>query len=298
MSTKQLSPEEQFEAAFAEAAALRGGDEQQTQPETPPAEPQAAPEGQEQQPTEAAKDEGQPAVQEPEQDPVEALKKQLAEAVHRERSASSRISSFHKKLNEAEARIAELQRQVEAANKPPAAPAEDDPDMKAVLSEMPEIGKVVDRLVAKKVAEAVEPLNQRVQQVDQAVAPVRDFAQEQAVRRELAVVEKEFPNWREIVFSPEYEQWVASKPQAIRDAYDKAETGADALEFLRMYRREKGAPAPQPAAPSVDPKLARAVGIPARPQAAQLNGMPPEDDFEAAFSYFAKQRRKQLATIR
>lgn len=313
MSTKHQSPEDEFEAAFAEAAAARQG----TAPAAAPAqEPQTAANGAQEgeKPEQAAEAQADPAAapaqgQEPEQgdqpvDEVAELKRKLSEAEHRERSASNRVSAFHKKLNEAQARVEQLQQQLKAAPKPAASEpaAEDDPELKAALSEMPELGRIVDRLVAKKVAEAVAPVKAQAQEIQESVKPAREFAEQAAVRRELEVVEKEFPDWREIVFSKEYEDWIAGKPQAIRAAYDNATSGADALEFLRMYRLEKGKPAAATTPPptqSKKPDLTKAVGIPSRPAARPaVGGLPASEDFEAAFEFFAKQRQRQAAAQR
>ena len=174
------------------------------------------------------------------------------------------------------------------------------------MNEMPEIGQMVNRLVAKQVAQAVAAVQSRVQQVEEGVLPLRQKAEQDAVERErqsvrdqLAVVEQEFPDWRDTVFSEPFEKWIGAKPASIREAYKNAGTAADCLEFLRMYRREnQGASNTDPAATDTDPaapaasskqqRLERSVGLPSRVAVKPAGGLPSKDDFEGAFAHFSR----------
>lgn len=291
------SPEDEYAAAFAEAAAARRGESVRSDP------PADGPKGeQDEVKTEQVAD---PA---PNNDPeptleqkLEQLRRERDEALHRERSASARVSAFHKKLNAVQSELQALRGQAPAApaaqNDAPAA-GEEDEELKAALSEMPEIAKLVDRLVDRKVSQSVKQVKQ---EVDQAVTPLRQRAEQDELKSEIAVVEAEFPDWRQTVFSAEWEEWLATKSPVIQQAYGQATTAADALEFLRMYRSEKGSKPAAPAAPaapapaSPQGKLAKAVGIPSRQQPPVASGAPAADDYEGAFEFFAAQRRRQTA---
>jgi chromosome segregation ATPase len=312
----QQTPEEEFAAAFKEAAAQRTAEAQPTpEPAASPAPIQQPekPEPVQTSSQEAAKPEASSAAPQPDNEPapaeseVDKLRRELEQSRHRERSASARVSAFHRKLNETTAELERLRKAPSApaadAPAPNAPPAEEDKELQAALSEMPELGRLVDRLVAKKVTEAVGEVKQRVQQVEEGVKPLRVQHEEAAVRGELAVVEKEFPNWRDIVFSSEFETWIQSKPRAIQQAYEQAATGADGLEFLRMYHRDTAKPAAAGASnqPAQDDattdkqrkqaNLERAVSVPSRAAIAPVGGVPDANDFEAAFRYFASRRK-------
>lgn len=278
MSITDQSSEE-FQAAFSEAAsALRGG--------TPPvvAEPAAelpAPVQAEEQPAPAP-------AEAPQDDELSKLRRDLEEARHRERSASARVSAFHRKLNSVEQELARL-RKPEPAAAPAAAPDADDADLQAAIDEMPEVAKLVERLVEKRAGARFAQVEEKVEQV---VSPLREDAERRAAQAELSVVEKEFPNWNELVFSDPFQGWKDGLPPAMRQAWDNASTGADALAFLRMYQRDT-APAAAAAAPapSKQDKLAKAVGLPSRSTGTQ-SGMPAADDYQANFEFFAKQSRR------
>lgn len=280
MTQKTTAPEDEFAAAFAEAAAQRRGEE--VQPSEPASEPKVdeSAEGVQQEPAAA------PAPELTLEQRLEALQRERDDAIHRERSASARVSAFHKKLNAVQAELESFKAKPAA----PVAPAEEDEELEAAVSEMPEIAKLVDRLVDKRVAQSVKQVEEKV---DQAVTPLRKRAEQDELASEIAVVDKEFPDWRQTVYTPAWDEWLATKSPAIQGAYAQAKTAADALEFLRMYRSEKGQkPAdPQPQATRQD-RLSKSVGIPSRQQPAVKSGAPAEDDFEGAFEYFAAQRRK------
>lgn len=281
MTQKTTAPEDEFAAAFAEAAAQRRGEE--VQPSEPAGEPKVDEPAAEVQQEPAA----DPAPELTLEQRLEALQRERDDAIHRERSASARVSAFHKKLNAVQAELESIKAKPAA----PAAPAEKDEELEAALSEMPEIAKLVDRLVDKKVQQSVKQVEEKV---EEAVTPLRKRAEQDELAGEIAVVEKEFPDWRKTVYTPEWDDWLATKSPVIQQAYSQAKTAADALEFLRMYRSEKGQkPADQSApATSAKDRLSKAVGIPSRQQPAVKSGAPAEDDFEGAFEYFAAQRRK------
>jgi chromosome segregation ATPase len=297
-----MSPEDEFDAAFKEAAAARIGERE---PEPDGAAPAAAQPESEDPPQQQPEAEGN----KPPEVSVEDLRKKLAEAEHRERSSANRVSAFHRKLNDAEARVKELEGRLQAASAA-SQPPQQDPDLKAMLEEMPELGKVVEKLVAQRVGEAIDPLQKKAQTVEDSVRPAIEFAEREAIRREIAPVDEAFPGWRGLVFgedgqlSSDWSSWLESKSPAIRAAYAQVSTAQDAIEFLQMYHRDKNLPLPGARAaeeqprPAKKPDLAKAVGIPSRPAGAQLNGMPSEDDFDANFNFFAQKRKREAAARR
>jgi hypothetical protein len=273
-TTDQSSAE--FQAAFEQAAADLRGDTAPAPAAEPASEPQAP---QLEQP--AA--ESQEA---PQDDELSKLRRELEETRHRERSASARVSAFHRKLNSVQQELDSLRKPAPAAA-PAAAADEEDADLKAAMDEMPEVAKLVERLVEKRSSARIAQVEEKV---EQAVSPLREDAERRAAQVELSVVEKEFPNWNELVFSEPFQTWKDGLPPAMRQAWDNASTGADALAFLRMHQRDT-APAAAAPAPTKQDKLAKAVGLPSRSTGTQ-SGMPASDDFQANFEFFAKQNRR------
>lgn len=283
----------EFQAAFAEAAAAIKGEEPASNVKPVTEEPAPAP-TEEPAPAAAAAPTSATTDEPPAEDEVARLRRELQEAQHRERSASARVSAFHKKLNAYEQELVRL-RQAPPAPPSAAETAAEDPELEALKEEMPEVAKLVERLVKKQVAPQVAQVEQRIQET---VQPLREDVEQRAMSRELEVVEKEFPNWNEIVFSDEFESWKNTLPPAMQEAWAKASTGQDALYFLRLHRDSRAAASPPPPTTQAPParvpqdKLARAVGLPSRGQAAPTSGLPPADDFEGNFAHFSAQMRR------
>lgn len=268
-----------FQAAFSEAAAEIRGKE----PAPVPAEPSATVE----KPIEAEQPAPSPSEAVPQDDEVTRLRRELDEARHRERSASARVSAFHRKLNQAQQELESLRTKAPAAA-PAAATAEEDPELQELVVEMPEVAKLVEKLVEKRAASRIAEVEQKVEQT---VQPLRQEAEIRAAQAELAVVEKEFPNWNELVFSEPFQNWKDGLTPALRAAWDSASSGADALAFLRMYQRDVAPAASAAAQPTKQDKLAKAVGLPSRTTVTQ-SGLPAADDYEANFAYFAAKARQ------
>ena len=234
---------------------------------------------------------------------LQQMQAQNEQLRHKERSASERIGAFQRKVNDAEAKNTELTRQLHelAAAKAAvssATAAGDDDELQALLADMPDLGRVVDRLVSRKVHESAASIQAEIKRVENEILPLRDRAAQQAQQAELAIVEAEFPRWRDVVFAEPFREWISSKPPGLRSAYDTAQTGADCLEFMRMYQRETqpvdaavaGQQAASAAAASTDKraKLINAVGVPSRSTTRAPLGLPAVDDFEGAFHYFSR----------
>ena len=309
LSKNAATADQDFETAFAEFSGAPSAGEPTVD---------AATESQVEQPTgdepaadadpDATRADPDPVVEKTAEEKLAEALAQIADLQHRERSASGRVGEFQRKFNEATAQVQELTRRLQTAAPAAAAKdapaANDDPELSDLLKEMPELGQMVNRLVAKQVAQTVGEIQSRVQQVEEGVIPLRQKAEQdakerenQAVREQLAVVEKEFPDWRATVFSDPFKSWIDGKPESIREAYKHAGTAADCLEFLRMYRREKQDAAntdpaagtePSASAASKQQRLDRSVGIPSRAAVKPAGGLPPKDDFEGAFAHFSR----------
>lgn len=310
LSEDTATAEQDFEAAFAEFSDAPSAGETtvdattETQVEQPTGDEPAANAD-----PDATKADTDPVVEKTAEEKLAEAQAQIADLQHRERSASGRVGEFQRKFNEASAQVQELTRRLQTAA--PAAAAKDepaaneDPELSDLLKEMPELGQMVNRLVAKEVSKTVGEIQSRVRQVEEGVMPLRQKAEQdakeretQAVREQLAVVEKEFPDWRATVFSDPFKSWIDGKPESIREAYKHAGTAADCLEFLRMYRREKqdaantdsaaNTDAAASAANSKQQRLDRSVGIPSRAAVKPAGGLPSKDDFDGAFAHFSR----------
>jgi hypothetical protein len=321
------SPEDDFEAMFAEATAANATPSDEgvadagdaaataTAAETPapqaPAPAAAAPAAE---PAAAAPAAAPAANELPAELSPEDLKRQIAEAIHRERSAAQRISAVARENNDLKALVQRLQAQVSqtaaapsAASAAPAAPAA--PDTPDVLTE----AKDLEAAVVKRAAAMVEPLKkqleetigrvdkatQAVSQVQEAVTPIQERTQRETFEATWKALDQVFgEQWRTDVRGDAFTGWIAQQPAQIQDLYAKAVTPEESAKVMNLFYAEKGnrpspapaaaAPAPAPAANPNQQRLRLAAGIAKTGAPPRAPAGPAPDDFDANFEAATK----------
>mgnify|MGYP000846977509 CR=1 FL=1 len=280
-----------FDASFAEFST------QQATPQEP--EPAVAAEAA------AAPNPPEPAEASAGSSEVERLKADLAEALHRERSASNRISSRDRENAALQARVRELEQEVQQLHSRAQAPApsaaddaEDD-----VLSTAEDLRKAVERRVQK----AVEPLQRIATDADararaaeakaaeaaQVVTPIIQRDAEQAEAELTGRLGDEFGGWDNAVKDVKFKAWLAKKPDAIRTLYNQGTTFDECATVLNLFSAETGhkferrKQATQDSAPGASLRLQAGI----RPGVGVVTPRPNPDDFDGAFAEFANRKQ-------
>lgn len=241
---------------------------------------------------------------------AEELKRQVAEAIHRERSSAQRISAIARENNDLKALVQRLQAQTQqtaaapAASAAPAAPAV--PDTPDVLTE----AKDLEAAVVKRAAAMVEPLKkqleetigrvdkatQAVDRVQEAVTPIAQKTQRETFEATWRALDEKFgQQWREDVRSEGFGGWLGAQPAQIQDLYAKAVTPEESAKVMNLFYAETGkfptpaaaaaapAPAPTPAANTQQQRLRLAAGIAKTGAPPRAPAGPAVDDYEANF---------------
>ena len=304
---------DEFEAGFAAQAADRAPSLQSNTPADAPADSKDNGEQVEQIPSEAKPEATPPSNEPPAEEPesIESLRRQLAEANHRERSASSRISARDRQANAVAQENARLKAQLDAlkAKAPaPSAPVQSSPD---VLSEAAELEAAVNA----RVRQAMQPLEERLQSVterataaelaaEEAAGYVRPLAADSEAREIVSVqthLDENFGGWRSEVSvkNERFHGWLASQPNAIKSLYHDGKTVADTSAVLTLYSAQTGhqferkqaaqAPASAPRTASTS-NLRNAIGLQPRPGI--TTARPDPNDFEGAFAEASSKLRK------
>lgn len=286
----------EFDAAFAELSGNAGDQpkkEQQVQTPQPAAEPVSA----------SAPAQPQPA---PASDRIAELERQLAEALHRERSSANRIGERDRQANALAEQVQQLQARIreleQARATPPANEPEGEPD---VLDGAEDLRSAVEKRVQKQ----VEPLKQKLTEAEQraqnaeaaaraaaeSVQPIVAKHQEQSLLELKTQLDDNFDGWRNEVKAPKFQQWLQSAPPEIQSLYQRADSFDVASRVLKLYSVDTGhvfkprqKPEPQPQ-PEQGTSLRNAAGI--RPGSAGTGARPNPNDFDSAFAEFAKQKR-------
>lgn len=297
-----MDDDNDFSAAFKEATGSNhsSGQDLQAASETNPSEQlddgqQRAAEQPKPQEAAAPNDQHQAA-----QPSVDELHRQLQESIHRERSASGRISAFAQENERLKASMAELSAKLDAIAAAQAAAAPREQPKPDVLDEAPDLRDAVSKRLGQHVdplKQAVDELSKRVDKVAeqstqavQAVQPVISAEQQRQFEQTWRALDEMLgQGWRADIKSPEFHAWVQSDPD-IKDQYAKAVTPAQSARVLRNFYAEMGRQPtrPQPstqqtqsAADANQQRLRASAGIPSR-GSGRPSGIA-TDDFTGAF---------------
>lgn len=317
MSTDTDQEQQEFDAAFAEMAKPESDSAAQptsAQP-SPTESAQAAPPVVAEQ-TASEADEGQPdssKAQAPK--PTSDLDRQLAEALHRERSSANRLSHFMRENNRLTSELAkavdELKKaRVPAADQAPRAAA----GTKDVLAEAPDLEAAVNERVTKateslsaKIEEQqriIQELTGKTDSAARAVEPLVAKQHQDQISRTQGELDKMFgQQWRSDISSSAFAKWIGEQNPDIQRLYQTGATVRDASTVMHLFYATSGArkPTQQPAAsqasapapagqPAASDRLRKAAGIKPGTVVRPTNR---NDDFEGSFAEFASLRQSQ-----
>ena len=212
----------------------------------------------------------------PIEEQLQLTRAELQKERHRYNSDLGRQNAFKRQIKERDETIAQLQRQIQNAA----------PQQKSALHEdYPDIAEGAQQLVGS----ALDPVNQRIAQMEQSIAQFQANEHNNFIQGQFAELEAEHPDWNDIAESPEFRHWITQQPEQVQAMYE-SDMATDAIYLIRSYKSEV-MPA-QPQANSAlkqrrEKQLRQAQNVPSRGGRSQQIA-PPDDDYEAAFDYFAE----------
>lgn len=318
--TQELDFDKAFDEFAKQHDASASPTETPTQTETPPkVEAEAAPTGSE--PTETP-----PKTEtEPTETPPKAAKGKTKEedpewfaALPKE--AQDEILRLRNNVKVEQGRVRQLREQQKAAPTP--APKTDEPkttdfrqseSWKSLVEKFPDIASAVEA--------AVSGVQNDVTSVKEAVGPLQKEREESSFAKAKAVVDEKYDGWTEAVKAPEFKDWFDQQSPGVQ-MLAKSPDPRDALLMLDRYAndtghisaRKKEEPTPQKkgtTTENADEKAAaEAAALKAKREqqlrdAAGPTGSAPSsgerttvpDDFDTAFSVFAKKADTKLASL-
>ena len=132
---------------------------------------------------------------------------------------------------------------------------------------------------------------QKIAELEQKLTPIEEKQQQDAIGAQYNKLEQEHPDYVEISKDPVFHNWLGTQPLPVR-AMIESEDASEASYLLKLYKNDKGLVPTEEEAPSElkqrrEKQLRQAQNVPSRGGRSQ-EIVPPNDDFEAAFDYFAK----------
>lgn len=210
-------------------------------------------------PSEKAAEAKEPPVATPQAEPehVQITKKdwdEIKAAASRTASYDAQFSKIFGTLGNVTKQLASSKAQPEEA--PPAAPRVEI-SAKAFAEmeqEYPELARMNRAALGEALTElglgARDVDNSKIESIVETVAAKRDAL------REIAALDRAFPDWRTIVGAVDatqqqpdpnnpYRKWLATKPQDYQDYMNASESAAEISDSIRLFRKETTKPAPR-----------------------------------------------------
>lgn len=220
-----------------------------------------------------------------EEQPEEGLESQLKNAnaetqkwIHKYNSDLGRQNAYQKQIEE-------LKQQNNALRKQVSGEENDKPD--TLKEDYPDIAEGTDSRINK----ATEPLMRKIAELEEKLTPIQEKQKQDVIGAEYTKLEQEHPDYVEISKDPAFHTWLGTQPLPIRSMIE-SEDATEASYLLRLYKNDKGLVPVEEEAPSElkqrrEKQLRQAQNVPSRGGRSQ-EVVPPNDDFDAAFDYFAK----------
>ena len=211
------------------------------------------------------------------EDQLDAAQGELQQWQHRYNSDLGRQNAYQRQLKEQQQTIEKLQQSSAAS------PSAGDSSWKLVAEDYPDIAEGVKSLFEKQANEHRFELDR----VRGELQPIQEQARKSYVDQQFVMLENEHPDYREVAVSEEFKGWVATQPGPIQEMIQSEQAG-DAAYLLRAYKNDvqPGQQATSELKQRREKQLRQGQTVPSRGGRSKSN-LPPEDDFEAAFDFFA-----------
>lgn len=208
---------------------------------------------------------------------LSAAQGELQQWQHRYNSDLGRQNAYQRQLKEQQQTIEKLQQSSTAS------PSAGDNSWKLVAEDYPDIAEGVKSLFEKQANEHRAELNR----VRGELQPIQEQARQSFIDQQFGMLENEHPDYREVAGSAEFKSWVTTQPVPIQEMIQSEQAG-DAAYLLRAYKNDvsPGQQATSELKQRREKQLRQGQTVPSRGGRSKSN-LPPEDDFEAAFDFFA-----------
>ena len=211
------------------------------------------------------------------EDQLDAAQGELQQWQHRYNSDLGRQNAYQRQLKEQQQTIEKLQQSSTAS------PSAGDNSWKLVAEDYPDIAEGVKSLFEKQANEHRFELDR----VRGELQPIQEQARQSFIDQQFGMLENEHPDYREVAGSEEFKSWVSTQPGPIQEMIQSEQAG-DAAYLLRAYKNDvqPGQQATSELKQRREKQLRQGQTVPSRGGRSKSN-LPPEDDFEAAFDFFA-----------
>lgn len=231
--------------------------------------------------TDAGVEPDQGEAEEPELDEVAKLREEAQKWQHRYNSDLGRQNALQRKIQEQQQYINQL-KQPQGEN--PDGSGMSDKEWKTLQEDFPEIAAGIESRISNIVAQ----YEQKLSTIEQKFEPLEQQNQAQYRNAQFQILETEHPDWRDVAGTNEFREWISQQPAIVQQMV-QSEEAAEAAYLMRQYKLSN-----QTVASTNDVlkqkrqrQLQQGKTLSSR-GGRKTSALPPEDDYEAAFNYFAE----------
>lgn len=220
-------------------------------------------------------------VEEPEAKPekstdelIEELQRDRDNWRHQFQSNNGRISTYQKQIQDLQGQIQDLskkqQDQLQQSIK--------DNDWDQIKEDFPELADAMDKRLKTQIDQALS----RISQFDNRLKPIEEQTHQQRIQGQYAALAAEHPDYKEVVRSNEFQQWIQTQPQPVKQLYN-SEAAQDAAYLLSSFKAMTGRNKPSQTQGIQENRRAK-LAASASPTTKRVAKQPiADDDFDAAW---------------
>lgn len=213
------------------------------------------------------------------------LKAELQKWQHKYNSDIGRVNAYQNQISQLQQQLADAQKAKTGDN--PENSGMSDSEWETLKEDYPDIANALE----KKLGAIEQSYQSQLKRFDSQLEPVRQSQQEQYRNMQLQALETAHSDWREVVQSDDYSQWLQSQPQEIQAFMQSSEADKN-IYLLNSYKASKGmSQAPSNIQQKRNRQLQQSRTVPNR-TTSNANRTIAEDDYDAAFDYYASKKDK------
>lgn len=217
----------------------------------------------------------------PELDELGIIKQQLEDERNERKKLQEERDYYEHSFNSQRGRVSALQKKIDSKQDVEAPKHEEyDDSIKGLVEDMPDLIKPVVDYFEKKIAAMQGGVNEQL-------TALQAREQEAYIHSQLMAMNDYNPDWRDVIASEPYKEWLNSQPRAIQSMAQSYEA-ADYKYLLNAYNQQTKGKADE-ITESRQRKLAANVSIKSKSQNQRATA---PDDFESAFDYYASRKVK------
>jgi len=231
------------------------------------------------------KPEPEPEIKSEGQDELEKYKQEIQQWQHKYNSDLGRQNALQRKI---EALEQENQKLKKAPN--PQGSGLSNKEWDELKQDFPEIAKAMESRLSQVEDRFKSQYDQKIQEFEVEIQRRRASEAEEYRKSQYHLLEEQHPDWQDSIQSQEYQAWLVNQPEAVKAIARDSQDARDAAYILSTFKLATGKTHNLNQSDDLkqkrERKLQQAQTVPTR-SGNQRSNMPPDDDFEAAFNFFA-----------